>query len=164
MSYLSGIDSIDGLGQLNPYLTAEIRSKQSLLGSILSEAKQLSGLGDTEGKVLKFQDVVAKYNKGISEAEIKAWVWYKRKLFVPMKGWEQYYIKSTGKALEDELFNLVRVGALFYMAGELLPFPIYTYGNMYDREVQLEKDKEDIIKSWGVEVYEQHRKAIAQAK
>jgi hypothetical protein len=164
MNYLSGIDSIQGLGQLSPYLTAQIRNQQSLIGRILKEANELSGLGDSEAKVLKFQDVVAKYNKGISEAEINAWVWYKRKLFVPMKGWEQYYIKSTGKALEDELFNLVRVGALFYMAGELLPFPIYTYGNMYDREVQLEKDKEDIIKSWGEEVYEQHLKAITQAK
>lgn len=164
MSYLSGIDSIHGLGQLSPYLNAELRSHQTLLGHILNEANELSGLGDTDGKVLKFEDVVTKYNKGISEAEIKAWVWYKRKLQVPMKGWESYYIKATGKALEDELFNLVSAGALFYKAGELLPFPIYTYGNMYDREVQLEKDKDEIISSWGEDVFEQHRKAIAQAK
>jgi hypothetical protein len=117
-----------------------------------------------KGKVLSFDDVVLRYNKGITEAEITGWVWYKRKLGVPMKGWEKYYLKQTGKALEEKLFDLVRAGALFYTSGELLPFPIYTYGNMYDRELQLEKDKEEILKHWDEDVYEKHRKAISDAK
>ncbi len=164
MNYLAGITATAELGALNPYLDNELSSKQSLIGRILQEANALHGLGDTENKVLKFEDVVNRYNKGISKEEIVAWVWYKRKMFVPMKGWEKYYLKETGQALEKELFKLVRAGALFYKGGELLPFPIYTYGNMYDREVQLEKDKEDIFKRWDEDVYEKHKRAIADAK
>jgi len=164
MSYLSGIQHISALGAINPYLSNRISGNRTTIERVLREAGELSGLGDTEGKVLSFDDVVLRYNKGITEAEITGWVWYKRKLGVPMKGWEKYYLKQTGKALEEKLFDLVRAGALFYTSGELLPFPIYTYGNMYDRELQLEKDKEEILKHWDEDVYEKHRKAISDAK
>ena len=164
MSYLSGIHHSSALGAINPYLSTRIRGNRHIVERVIRESNELSGLGDTERQVLSFDDVVARYNKGISEGEITAWIWHKRKLGVPMKGWEKYYLKQTGKALEEKLFDLVRAGALFYTAGELLPFPIYTYGNMYDRELQLEKDKEDILKHWDEDVYEKHRKAIADAK
>ncbi len=164
MSYLSGIQHISALGAINPYLSNRISGNRTTVERVLREAGELSGLGDTEGKVLSFDDVVLRYNKGITEAEITGWVWYKRKLGVPMKGWEKYYLKQTGKALEEKLFDLVRAGALFYTSGELLPFPIYTYGNMYDRELQLEKDKEEILKHWDEDVYEKQRKAISDAK
>jgi hypothetical protein len=164
MSYLSGIHHSSALGAINPYLSTRIRGNRDIVERVVRESNELSGLGDTEGQVLSFDDVVARYNKGISEAEITAWIWYKRKLGVPMKGWEKYYLKQTGKALEEKLFDLVRAGALFYTSGELLPFPIYTYGNMYDRELQLEKDKEDILKHWDEDVFEKHLKAIKDAK
>ena len=164
MSYLSGIHHSSALGAINPYLSTQIRGNRHILDRVLKEANELSGLGDTEGKVLSFDDVVGRYNKGISEEEIIAWIWYKRKLGVPMKGWEKYYLKQTGKALEEKLFDLVRAGALYYTSGELLPFPIYTYGNMYDRELQLEKDKEEVLKHWDEDVFEKHRKAVADAK
>jgi len=164
MNYLSGIQHISALGAINPYLSNRISGNRTMVERVLREAGELSGLGDTEGKVLSFDDVVLRYNKGITEAEITGWVWYKRKLGVPMNGWEKYYLKQTGKALEEKLFDLVRAGALFYTSGELLPFPIYTYGNMYDRELQMEKDKEEILKHWDEDVYEKHRKAISDAK
>lgn len=149
MSYLSGIQHIAGLGSLNPYTSTRIRGNRSVIEQVLKQSKQLKGLGDADGKKLSFDEVVAKYNKGITEPEIKAWIWYKRRMGVPMSGWEKYYLKGTGKALESQLFDLVKAGALFYHAGELLPFPMYTYGNMYDRTVQLEKDKEEIEKHFG---------------
>lgn len=164
MSYLAGIQHTSHLGSLNPYLSTQIKGNRNIIEKILHESKQLSGLGDTEGKVIPFDDVIVRYNKGITVEEITAWVWYKRKMSVPMSGWEKYYIKNTGKALEEKLFDLVRAGALFYLAGELMPFPIYTYGNMYDRELQLERDKDDILKHWNEDVFEKHRKAIATAK
>ena len=164
MSYLSGIQDTRTLGAIDPYLSTRIRGNEHIIEQVLRDANELSGLGDTEGKVIPFADVVVRYNKGISEQEITGWIWYKRKTGVPMKGWENYYIKETGKALEERLFDLVRAGALFYMAGELLPFPMYTYGNMYDHELQLEKDKEFILQHWNEDVYNNHRKAIIAAK
>ena len=164
MNYLSGIPSVKGLGALNPYTSTQIRGHRDIIERVLEQSQALRGLGDSEAKKLSFDEVVAKYNKGITDPEIKAWVWYKRRMGVPMKGWEKYYITATGKALETQLFDLVKAGALFYHAGELLPFPIYTYGNMYDRTVQLDKDQEDIEKHFGSGVYDLHKQVIEKAK
>ena len=164
MSYLSGITNIHSLGILNPYTSSKIRGNSQVVERILKQSSELQGLGDIEGKKIPFSDVVAKYNKGITEPEIKAWVWYKRRMGVPMSGWQTYYLKGTGKVLEVQLFDLVKAGALFYHAGELMPFPIYTYGNMYDRLVQLEKDKDDIEKHFGQGIWDMHKQAIDKAK
>ena len=100
MSYLSGIQHIGGLGILNPYTSTHIRGNRNVIEHVLKQSKQLKGLGDADGKKLSFDEVVAKYNKGITEPEIKAWIWYKRRMGVPMSGWEKYYLKGTGKTLE----------------------------------------------------------------
>jgi hypothetical protein len=164
MSYLQGIENISGLGALNAYTQLQLNHQSDIISRVLAQSKELSGLGDAEGKTLSFAEVVAKYNKGITESEIRAWVWYKRKLGVAMSGWQSFYIKSTGKQLESELFDLVRAGALFYHASELLPFPIYTYGNIYDRLTQLEQDRAEIERLFGVEVYETHLQILEKAK
>ncbi|MBI4946502.1 MAG: SNF2 family helicase, partial [Bacteroidetes bacterium] len=232
MNFLNGISNTDNLGWLNPALVSVILSNSDKILKVVKEAKQLHGLGDTS-KTMSFDDVVARYNKGISFEEIKAWVWYKRSLGIEMKNWERYYIKggnvvenvvtnssvtvkdnhfrdiknvekgiTLGKyikthkyaegdnyfiyrsddglyyvsakacklvktsiaANENELSALVKKGALFFMGGEVVPYPIYTFGNMYDRELQLEADKETILQQWGDEVYENHRSAIEKSK
>ena len=129
MSYLSGINDCSHLGTLSPYLSSHIKENKNTVECILKQADELSGLGDTQGEVLSFDDVVVRYNKGISKEEITAWVWYKRRMGVPMNGWDNYYINEKGKALEEKLFELVQLGALFYLSGELLPFPMYAFGN-----------------------------------
>jgi hypothetical protein len=83
-----------------------------------------------------------------------------------------YYVSAKSCKLEktsiaanaDELSGLVLKGALYYMGGEVVPYPIYTYGNMYDRELQLEADKETILQQWGEEVYQKHKEAIEKSK
>ena len=162
MSYLHGIQSIGSLPPLPSGLSAEIRQRSAPVRKILEEARSapLRGLGRTENKTLTFDQVVERYNKGITFDEIQAWVWYKRRQGVPMTGWNRYYIEEKGKQYDERLIRLVQAGALFYMEGELLPYPVYTYGNMYDRMLQLEKDRAHIEETYGTEVYEQHRQAI----
>lgn len=63
-----------------------------------------------------------------------------------------------------EINRLISAGVLFYNMGRLLPYPIYTYGNMYQRENELAKEKDYIINNFGQSVYELHQKAIAEAK
>jgi hypothetical protein len=166
MNYLHGIQSIGSLPPLPHHLSAEIRHQSTPLRKLLGEARSASlrGLGRTENKTLSFDQVVERYNKGISREEIEAWVWYKRQQGVPMSGWNRYYINEKGRQLEERLKQLVHQGALFYLDRELLPYPIYTYGNMYDRMVQLEKDQAYILEIFGQEVYEQHRQAIEKAR
>jgi hypothetical protein len=166
MSYLHGIQSIGSLPPLPSGLSAEIRQRSAPVRKILEEARSapLRGLGRTENKTLTFDQVVERYNKGITFDEIQAWVWYKRRQGVPMTGWNRYYIEEKGKQYDERLIRLVQAGALFYMEGELLPYPVYTYGNMYDRMLQLEKDRAHIEETYGTEVYEQHRQAIEKAR
>jgi len=57
---------------------------------------------------------------------------------------------------------LVKVGALYYLSGELLPYPVYAYANMYDRELDLRKDKDAIIEQYGQKVYDLHEKLIKE--
>ncbi len=233
MSFLNGINKVEQLGAINPAMISLLLANSDKILKILQETQKLKeGLKGT-GKKMSFDDVIAKYNKGISYEEIKAWVWYKRSLGVEMKGWERYYInggnvvenvvttKNTvikdnhfrdirnvvggtvlGKYIKthsyakgdnyfiyrgddglyyvsandcklvktsiaanfDELSDLVRKGALFYLGGEFVPYPIYTYGNMYDRELQLEADKSEILEKWGETVYDKHKEAIVKAK
>ncbi|QNR23185.1 SNF2-related protein [Croceimicrobium hydrocarbonivorans] len=73
-------------------------------------------------------------------------------------------IKGEATSNQKELNRLVEEGALFYHGGELLPLPIYTFGNMYDRELQLEADKAFIIETWGEAIYQKHLKEISEAK
>lgn len=60
-------------------------------------------LDDPKDYIKKTQTVaetLKKYNPGLSENEIKAWVYHKRKFGNPMKGWERYYLKGgAGKSI-----------------------------------------------------------------
>ena len=218
---------------LNPYLVAGLRAQREEMSRLLEEPAAVAGLGRTDSRVMSFAEVAERYNQGISEDEIRAWVWYKRSLGVPMHGWEPYFLRGGGKSQEvvvvrqtvlydtrlqeirlvyagerlgklvreqtspsgqsyfvarsssglfmiearaarlgegssgnnqQELDRLVRAGVLFYHGGELLPMPVYTYGNMYDRELQLESDRALITESWGEEVWEHHRRQVTEAK
>lgn len=43
-------------------------------------------------KTQTIAQTVAKYNSAISDAELRAWVYYKRKFGNPMRGWEKYFM------------------------------------------------------------------------
>lgn len=149
-----------------------ILSNQQTVDYIIQKSKSLSGLAgfgsvknEKDLPVLKFNDVIKEYNKGISEDEIKAWVWYKSSL--PLNkggerfenGWEKYK-----KISQSDLSNFVRNGVLFYLNGTLLPYPVYAFGNIYERESQLEKDKQTIIDQYGKTAYEKHVSTLASVK
>ncbi len=68
--------------------------------------------------------------------------------------------RKTKGADEGQLAGLVRAGALCHLAGDLLPVPIYAFGNMYERETQLEKDSEQITRLYGAETLEKQRQII----
>ena len=209
-----------------------LRLDQATLGRILQRQEQKKTQGDT----LTFDEVMATYNKGISLAEIQAWVWYKRSLGIPMTAWKRYFltsdkgpgdrlvyaqtttelldnnwaatgqvpagtligkpskktheyngetyqfvtatdgsvmivrqstieIKHSGQTVDEkELHKLVNEGVLFYHEGEYLPYPIYAYGNMYDRDLSLRQDRDHILTTFGKEVYERHEEVVATRK
>lgn len=158
-------------------IKAKLKMKQSGLSGLINEnavlvksviSKSLQGLSGP-GDILTFDQINKEYNQGITEDEIKAWVWYKRKQGEPMKGWSKYYIQEGLKGLgfistNKQLAGMVVKGLLFYHDGDLMPYPVYAYANMYDRDLQLQKDKQQIIDYFGQECYNNHKKVIDEAK
>ena len=238
MRYLEGVSGVNSLGALPGFYSKLINKNRGSISKVLKRADKLNGIGklpQMSKKMLSFNDVVRLYNAGISEDEIKAWVWYRRSIGIPMHGWEKYYIDAKvgqeenlliakhetlikdnhfrdlkyvpegtvlGKKInkthkydattfqffrdsegikmvdiqhikdssisfvtdKSKLFDLVAKSALFYLNGELLPYPVYAYGNMYDRELDLEKDKNYIISTYQKPVYDAHKKVIEESK
>ena len=232
-SGLDGLDAIAELGALGELVQQEISSNTIAVKHILEKSKSQKKYATTD--FLSFEEVIQLYNKGITENEIKAWVWYKRSLGFPMKGWNKYYLPNVGNS-ENQLFStketiikdnhfrdlhkvnanvylgkptrfkneydgkqylvftgtdnnkyyvsekdtevrhasfktdpklldeFVKKGVLFYLAGDLVPYPMYVFGNMYDRELTLEKDKEILVEKYGLYIYENHKQAIAKGK
>lgn len=70
--------------------------------------------------------------------------------------------RTTLKVDAAVLYDLVKNGALYYLSGELLPYSIYAYGNMYDRELELREDKQKIISIYGEQVYHRHLNLIKE--
>jgi len=140
-----------------------------------TQAQTLSGLGDAEGDgknvpTMSFDEVMKTYNHGITDEEIKAWVYWKRnsrrvrnELAFISSEWKKYVV-PLGAPGDATVWRWVEKGIMFYHGGELLPLPIYTYGNIYDRILQLEKDKEYIRATYGNDAYEMHRDALEKAK
>jgi len=155
---LSGIDGLSGLGELNQGLKKAISDNQPVVTKVLKQSEHFAGLGFVEGKKISFPEVIKMYNEGISEPEIKAWIWYKRKQGIPMTHWTKIY-----RVTDNDLTDLVKSGAMFVFGDEFLPLPVYSYGNMYDRKDQLMQDKEIIIKKYGRDVFENHLKIITEA-
>ncbi len=48
----------------------------------------------TGSKVQSVEETIEKYNTAITEDEIKAWVYYKRRFGNPMRGWEKYFLSG----------------------------------------------------------------------
>ncbi|WP_338765855.1 DEAD/DEAH box helicase [Bernardetia sp. ABR2-2B] len=224
---LSGLDGV--LGSLGEVDKKEISKNKSRLASLIAKE-------NTNKKLINsFDDNFKRYNKGITEGEIKAWVWYKQSQGSPMYGWEKYFLKATGKVEEvlvttkatiikdnhfrdegtvpsdsilgkpsrftneydkkvyqiytdkegnkkfvnkshvklqrtsatadpKELDKFVREGLLFFGEADLLPLPLFTFGNIYDKILALEKQKEHIIKEYGQSVYDDHVRVLNEAK
>lgn len=115
-----------------------------------------------KSEIFTFDDNDELYNRGITTGQKKAWVFYKRKYEkIPMTGWEKYWIDLEDQAAIDEL---VMQGDLLYMGGDYMPEPVYTFGNLYEREEQLKADKDYLLATYSVQVYENQQQVIEQAR
>lgn len=73
-------------------IKTEVDIESSQLEIIVS--KNLLDDDISKSKSITIAEAIKKYNDGISEDEIKAWVYFKRKYGNPMKGWESYFLKG----------------------------------------------------------------------
>lgn len=114
-------------------------------------------------KVYTLEESVAKYNVGLTQDEIKAWVWYRRKTGIPMTNWKAYFTNPS----DSDLRKWVNAGILFYDAankGALVPLPIFVFGNIYTKISRTTQDKDSIVSSFGISIYENHLKVLNDLK
>jgi len=231
---LLGAPGLAGLGDLQADTHQAVNTAALAIRGILERSKSERSYSATDK--LGFEEVMRLYNPGISENDIKAWVWFRRSIGVPMGGgWRKFYLRDTGTSeslltttkttsildnrwrviasvpagvvlgkptkksheyngvnylifrsddnalrfvdetkvsvkkagfstSEADLTALVKAGSLYYVAGELLPYPLYAFGNMYDRDLQLREDEAHIKATYGADVYELHELAIKSAR
>ncbi len=184
-------------------------------------------INDKERKVkYTVAETLKLYNKGISQYEIKAWVYHKRKFGNPMRGWEEYFIKGTGsvenillvttqettikdnayrdlrvipanvmigvktkfkntygdeklvicrteqgelvwinsehvkeqknvsQASQSEIDILVGEKALIFDGNDYYPYPVFLFGDIYEKIDLLKGNESSIIKKYGKEVFD----------
>ncbi|WP_375559064.1 SNF2-related protein [Bernardetia sp. OM2101] len=226
---LDGFSGLFGLGSLGKLDKKTISDNEEQLNKLITTDNS------STKKINSFEDNFNRYNKGITENEIKAWVWFKQSQGSPMYGWEKWFLKSTGKneevlvtkqatkikdnhfrdeatvpsgsvlgkptrfsnkyakeiyqvytdkegnkkfvnkahtklqrtsatADKKEIDKLVNEGVLFFGEADLLPLPLFTFGNIYDKILAVESQKDSIISQYGQAVYDNHIEALDAAK
>ena len=137
--------------------------------------KKLYGENDKDSdcpeETFCFDDIMRQYNKGITEDEIKAWLWYKRKndgfndekvILNKKNGWSKYVIPlaETGKYLDKWL----KEGILCYYDGGYMPSVLYYAENIYQRQSYLLREKSTIISNYGQEQFDRQWNGLENIK
>jgi len=117
-------------------------------------------------------------NPEISIQEVEVHTWYKTHIGKPLS---KYYVKlfkpdmfegETERQLrktydynvsEDKVNQWVSEGLLFYYKGKLYPKYEYQSGNMYDKQLELAREKDYIVSKYGDEVYQNQENALRDA-
>jgi hypothetical protein len=144
------------IGKLTESAAQLIKENVFTVNKLIAE----SGLNAPEGKTYTIEESVEKYNSALSLDEIKAWVWYRRKQGIPMYSWSKYFVNDTKRLL----FEWVNKGVLFIENENYVPFAIFTFGNVYTKLTEVQKNKDFIISNFGESVYENHLEILNNAK
>ena len=108
-----------------------------------------------------FDDILKNYNKGISEDEIKAWVWYKRTtggyndetvILNKSNGWSKFVIPANEAG--THIKRWMDSGIICYYNGGYMPSVLYYAENIYERQSTLLKEKSTILSNYGQQQYD----------
>ena len=115
---------------------------------------------------IPFEDILRNYNPDLNQDEIKAYLWYMHQQGITYRGKWLTIFNPTLLSTEQEsayINNWVRSGILFYFKGELLPAFIYFSENLYDKQMQIEKDKANIISIYGEQAFNAQSEKLKEA-
>jgi hypothetical protein len=125
----------------------------------------------SKGENISFDEIIEDYNQELSEDEIKAWVWYKRKtggfndervILRESNGWSKYVIRRSDEKRYIERW--ISAGVVCYFNGDFIPSVLYYAENIYQRQSQLIKDKDYLDKTFGIEQFARQSKGLAAVK
>jgi predicted ABC-type ATPase len=115
---------------------------------------------------IPFEDILRTYNKGLSDNEIKAFLWYMHSQGNTYRGkWLGVFNPMVLSQEQESAFvkAWVNEGILYYYKGDLLPAFLYFSENLYDKKAQFEHDKSDIISIYGQAAYEAQETKLKEA-
>lgn len=107
--YVGKLKGIGSLGDISPSTKLAIKRNSKEIAKVLKNANRLNGLaglgrGVDSNEVVSMSESIDMLNKDnglMNDDEIRAWVYYKRSLGVPMTGWEKYF--SNGKGNNEKI-------------------------------------------------------------
>lgn len=123
----------------------------------LREDGNVADLSDLQS----FDETLRTYNEGISDDEIRAWIWYQRKagfyineqhILQKKNGWSNFVIPIYQE--EEYLDQWLKQGILCYTNGSFIPSVLYNSGNIYNRISSLLADSATIKEKYGQEQYD----------
>ena len=118
-----------------------------------------------------FEDILKQYNAGISEDEIRAWIWHKRKtggfndekvILNKKNGWSKYAVPL--KEAASYLDGWIKSGIVCYHEGDYIPSVLYYAENIYERQSALLKDKEALIEKFGLDQFNRQWEGLEKVK
>lgn len=104
---------------------------------------------EPEKSMLEFDEILQKYNPGISEEEIKVWLWYKREsdgvndeTILFKGGWKKYLVAPN--KINEFIPKWLEQGIVCSYKGSYLPSVLYYAENIYERLRVLKADEKNM--------------------
>jgi len=122
-------------------------------------------------ELLPFDEVLQTYNDDLSEEEIKAWIWYKRKtngfndesvLLDENNGWSKYIIPFHQQ--DKHIEQWMEDGVICYQKGDYIPSVLYYAENIYERQEDLLSGRKDIVEKFGPQQYDRQWEGLEAVK
>ncbi len=137
----------------------------------LSTETQVVSLQQLQEQRYSFDDILRDYNKGISDDEIRAWLWYKRVnkgfndervILNPKSGWAKYVIPLA--EAESYLKDWLKKGIVCCYDGAFMPSTLYYAENIYLRQSILLKEKNNLVSKFGQAQFDRQWQGLENAK
>jgi hypothetical protein len=144
--------------------TKKIKAEKALRA--INEEEEIADSG-----TFAFEDILKQYNKELSEDEIRAWIWYKRKtggfndekvILSKKNGWNRFLIPMS--EVETYLENWLKSDIVCYYKDGFIPSVLYYAENIYERESTLLKEKDIIIQRFGEPQFDRQWNGIQKVK
>jgi predicted kinase len=119
-----------------------------------------------EEAIQSFQEVLKQYNPDLTEEEIKVFLWYMNDTGSTWTGqWLNIYNpnKVTTEAETAYTRNWMSRGLLFYFSGQFIPKVLYLSGNLYEKKIRFDAEKQNIVDAYGQDVADAQEKVLNEA-
>lgn len=158
--------------------TKDDEAAQKFIDSVIAKAKKSKvrhRLSITENPDIRtFEEVFKEYNPGITQQDVRIFVWYKTMQRRPLsRRWARLADPSIPEGNPYELYKFevdpqevmewYQEGKVFYSDGQFVPDFLYLSGNIYQRRGALTRNKAEIIEKYGQAAFDRQEARLNEA-